>query len=183
MLTAADLAAYKPEWKEPLHTDVSRPRRLQQSGDLARRLRSADGTRTSSNAVDLKAAGPGSPAALHAMIEAIKISKADIYRYVADPKFVKVPTAGLLSRDFAATRRALFDPSKAIPYPPAGAPDGGPTSMPRGDGPVFDDRYDGEQHTTVVLDRRSSSATRSAARRRSAASSATTWWSATPGCC
>ena len=28
MLTAADLAAYEPQWTEPLRTDVSRLRRL-----------------------------------------------------------------------------------------------------------------------------------------------------------
>ena len=68
---------------------------------------------------------------------------------------MKVPTAGLISRDFAATRRVLFDPNKAIAYPPAGAPEGGPTSMPRADGPAFDDRYDGELHTTSfsIVDR------------------------------
>jgi gamma-glutamyltranspeptidase/glutathione hydrolase len=154
VLTAADLAAYKPEWQEPLHIkyrghDVySNPATSRGGFEVLMAANLVE-------PVDLKAAGPGSPAALHAIIESIKISKADIYRYVADPAFVKVPTAGLISRDFAATRRALFDPSKAIPYPPAGAPDGGPTSMPRGDGPVFDDRYDGELHTTSfsIVDR------------------------------
>ena len=154
VLTAADLAAYKPEWQEPLHIkyrghDVySNPATSRGGFEVLMAANLVE-------PVDLKAAGPGTPAALHAIIESIKISKADIYRYVADPAFVKVPTAGLISRDFAATRRALFDPSKAIPYPTAGAPDGGPTSMPRGDGPVFDDRYDGELHTTSfsIVDR------------------------------
>ena len=89
------------------------------------------------------------------MIEAIKISKADIYKYVADPAFVKVPTAGLLSKEFATARRALFDPTRAIAYPPAGSPDGSPTTSPRAPGPAFDDRYDGELHTTSfsIVDR------------------------------
>jgi gamma-glutamyltranspeptidase / glutathione hydrolase len=105
--------------------------------------------------VDLRAAGPGSPAALHAVIESIKISKADIYKYVADPAFVKVPTAGLLSREFTAARRTLFDPNKAIAYPPPGQPEGSPATSPRAAGPAFDDAYDPEQHTTSfsVLDR------------------------------
>ena len=61
---------------------------------------------------------------------------------------MKVPTAGLLSKEFATARRALFDPTRAIAYPPAGSPEGSPTTSPRAQGPAFDDRYDGELHTT-----------------------------------
>jgi gamma-glutamyltranspeptidase/glutathione hydrolase len=147
VLTAADLAAYKPEWQEPLHTtyrghDVySNPATSRGGFEVLMGANLIE-------PVDLKAAGSGSPAALHAAIEAIKISKADIYRYVADPAFVSVPQAGLISRRFADERRKLFDPAKAILYPPAGMPEGSPTSSPRAQGPAFDDNYDGELHTT-----------------------------------
>ena len=147
VLTAADLAAYKPEWQEPLHTtyrghDVySNPATSRGGFEVVMGANLVEG-------VDLKAAGALSPAHLHAVIEAIKISKSDIYRYVADPAFVKVPTAGLVSRDFASLRRQLFDPAKAIAYPPAGTPDGSPTSTPRAQGPAWDEHYDGELHTT-----------------------------------
>ncbi len=147
VLTAADLAAYKPEWQEPLHTtyrghDVySNPATSRGGFEVVMGANLVEG-------VDLKAAGALSPAHLHAVIEAIKISKSDIYRYVADPAFVKVPTAGLISRDFASLRRQLFDPAKAIAYPPAGTPDGSPTSTPRAQGPAWDEHYDGELHTT-----------------------------------
>jgi gamma-glutamyltranspeptidase/glutathione hydrolase len=89
------------------------------------------------------------------VIEAIKISKSDIYRYVADPAFVTVPTLGLLSRDFTAARRALFDPARAIAYPSAGVPAGVAATAPRADGPIFDEAYDAEQHTTSfsIVDR------------------------------
>lgn len=147
VLTAADLAAYTPEWQEPLHTtyrghDVySNPATSRGGFEVVMGANLVEG-------VDLKAAGAQSPAHLHAVIEAIKISKSDIYRYVADPAFVKVPTAGLISRDFASLRRRLFDPAKAIAYPPAGTPDGSPTSTPRAQGPAWDEHYDGELHTT-----------------------------------
>ena len=147
VLTAADMAAYTPEWQEPLHTtyrghDVySNPATSRGGFEVLMGANLVE-------SVDLKAAGANSPAALHAVIEAIKISKADIYRYVADPAFVKVPTAGLMSREFTATRRALFDPAKAIAYPPAGSPEGMPSSSPRAQGPAFDEHYDGELHTT-----------------------------------
>jgi gamma-glutamyltranspeptidase/glutathione hydrolase len=147
VLTAADLAAYKPEWQEPLHTtyrghDVySNPATSRGGFEVLMGANLVEG-------VDLKAAGALSPAHLHAVIESIKISKSDIYRYVADPAFVKVPQSGLISREFASLRRQLFDPTKAIPYPPAGAPDGSPTATPRAQGPAWDEHYDGELHTT-----------------------------------
>jgi gamma-glutamyltranspeptidase/glutathione hydrolase len=154
LLTAADLARYAPQWTEPLHTryrghDVySNPATSRGGFEV---LMGANLIQ----AVDLAAAGPGSPAALHAVIEAIKISKSDIYRYVADPAFVTVPTLGLLSPDFAAARRALFDPSRAIAYPEPGVPAGTPPTAPRADGPEFDAAYDAEQHTTSfsIVDR------------------------------
>ncbi|MGE0360254.1 MAG: gamma-glutamyltransferase family protein [Vicinamibacterales bacterium] len=147
VLRASDLAAYRPEWTPPLHTtyrgyDVySNPATSRGGFEVLMGANLIE-------PVDMKAAGPNSPAALHAIIEAIKISKADIYKYVADPAFVTVPTAGLLSKPFAAARRALFDPARAIAYPPAGTPEGSPSPSPRAAGPAFDDRYDGELHTT-----------------------------------
>ncbi len=154
VLTAADLAAFSPQWTEPLHTtyrghDVySNPATSRGGFEVLMGANLIE-------SVDLKTAGPGSPAALHATIEAIKISKADIYKYVADPAFVKVPTAGLLSREFTTARRALFDPTRAIAYPAPGAPEGRPTTSARAAGPAFDEAYDPEQHTTSfsVLDR------------------------------
>jgi gamma-glutamyltranspeptidase/glutathione hydrolase len=102
---------------------------------------------------------------MHALIEAIKVSKADVYRYVADPKFTAVPAAGLLAKPYAAARSALIDISKAGPYPVAGTPDGRPGTVAGGPGTSSDtprpahqpfaDRYDAEQHTTSfsIVDR------------------------------
>jgi gamma-glutamyltranspeptidase/glutathione hydrolase len=154
LLTAADLARYQPQWTEPLHT------RYRSHDVYSNPATSRGGFEVLMGAnliepVDLAAAGPASPASLHAVIEAIKISKSDIYRYVADPAFVTVPTLGLLSRDFAAARRALFDPMKAIGYPQPGVPAGTPATAPRANGPAFDEAYDAEQHTTSfsIVDR------------------------------
>ncbi len=49
----------------------------------------------------------------HVMIEAKKLAYADMYRYVADQKFSKVPVAGLLSKDYAAQRAKLINMEKA----------------------------------------------------------------------
>jgi gamma-glutamyltranspeptidase/glutathione hydrolase len=60
---------------------------------------------------------------LHAVTESLKLAFADRNRYVGDPKFVPpIPMRELLSKDYAANRRALIDPNKAIEgEPPAGA--------------------------------------------------------------
>jgi len=154
VLTAADLAAYTPQWQEPLRTTYrgyevySNPATSRGGFEVLMGANLVE-------PVNLAAAGPSSSAHLHAVIEAIKISKADIYKYVADPAFVPVPTDGLLSREFTAARRALFDPARAIAYPPAGTPAGSPASSPRAQGPAYDDHYDGELHTTSfsIVDR------------------------------
>src|SRR5262249_15961450 len=54
--------------------------------------------------------------------EAIKVAKADIYHYVADPKFTQVPFTGLLSKSYADSRRPLIAPQHAAAYPMFGKP-------------------------------------------------------------
>ena len=52
-------------------------------------------------------------AALHYYLEASRFSFADRNAYVADPDYFDVPLTGLLSDDFAATRRALIGETAA----------------------------------------------------------------------
>ncbi|MBI3492948.1 MAG: gamma-glutamyltransferase [Acidobacteria bacterium] len=154
VMRASDLAAYEPKWQEPLHTtyrgyDVySNPSTSRGGFEVLMQANLVEG-------FDLKAFGPGSANALHAQIEAIKVAKADIYRYVADPKFTIIPTAGMLAKDYATKRRALIDMSKAGAYPSAGTPVGSPTSSAPADAKRFPDDYDPEQHTTSfsIVDR------------------------------
>src|SRR5256886_551946 len=63
---------------------------------------------------DLKTMGHNSPATLHAMIEAKKIAWADRAKLYADPAFAKIPLAGLPSKEYAAERRKLIDPNRAL---------------------------------------------------------------------
>ena len=51
----------------------------------------------------------GSPEALHLVIESIKVAKADVYMILGDPKFTTMPMAGLLSKEYAATRRWILE--------------------------------------------------------------------------
>ena len=154
LLTAADLAAYEPQWTDPLRTtyrgyDVySNPSTSRGGFEVLMQANLVEG-------YDLKSFGLASPRALHVMIESIKVAKADIYRYVADPKFTSIPVAGMLAKDYATRRRALIDPARAIAFPDAGSPPGATSSTSAPQGPVFPDEYDGEQHTTSfsIVDR------------------------------
>ena len=69
---------------------------------------------------DLKALGHNSAPYLHAITESLKLSFADRNAYVGDPKFVKdIPMKALLSKEYAAARRAQIDPNRAIVGEPA----------------------------------------------------------------
>jgi gamma-glutamyltranspeptidase/glutathione hydrolase len=59
---------------------------------------------------------------LHTQIEAQKLAYADLQRYVADPRFAKVPVEGLLSMDYARGRARLIDAAHARCEIPPGQP-------------------------------------------------------------
>ncbi|MBZ5591500.1 MAG: gamma-glutamyltransferase family protein [Acidobacteriia bacterium] len=62
---------------------------------------------------NLKAMGHNSPEYLHTVVETVKLAFADRDRYYGDPKFSHIPEEILLSKEYAAERRKLIDPSHA----------------------------------------------------------------------
>jgi len=71
---------------------------------------------------DLHAMGYASADYLHTVVEAMKLAYADRDSYYADPAFVTVPAAGLLSKEYARERAALIDPKRASKAFVAGDP-------------------------------------------------------------
>jgi len=72
---------------------------------------------------DLKAMGHNSSEYIHVVTEALKLAFSDRHNHFGDPKFVKVPIAGLMSDKYAAWRRSQISVEKAWPeMPPAGDP-------------------------------------------------------------
>lgn len=72
---------------------------------------------------DLKVMGHNSADYIHVVTEAFKLAFSDRHHHFGDPKFVKVPIAGLMSEKYAAWRRSLISVEKAWPaMPPAGDP-------------------------------------------------------------
>jgi gamma-glutamyltranspeptidase / glutathione hydrolase len=60
--------------------------------------------------------------ALHRYLESSRLAFADRNKYLGDPDVVNVPLSGLLSKDYAAQRRALIGPTAATSPVAAGNP-------------------------------------------------------------
>ena len=111
VMTEADLAGYRSKVEAPATTTyrgftVHKAGPWNQSPVLLQTLNLLEG-------FDLKAMGHLSADSIHVITEAMKLAYADRDRYYGDPDFVKVPIAGLLSKAYAAERRALIDPRRA----------------------------------------------------------------------
>ena len=62
---------------------------------------------------DLKALGHNSADYIHTSVEATKLAFADRDKYLGDLDFIKIPYEGLLSKEYAAERRAMIDKNTA----------------------------------------------------------------------
>ncbi|MFN8371720.1 MAG: gamma-glutamyltransferase [Anaerolineae bacterium] len=63
-----------------------------------------------------------SPLRLHRMVEAMRLAFADARQYIADPRKVDVPIAGLLNKEYAAERRKMIADGSAMQPPSFGMP-------------------------------------------------------------
>lgn len=119
--TAEDFASYRPIWREPVHTsykgyDVYCSGPTSRTGvELVMQLNLIE-------PFDVAQYGFNSAQALHLIAECIKVAKADVYQYIADPEFADIPLDGLCSKEYADTRRSLIDVGKAGAYPEPGNP-------------------------------------------------------------
>ena len=114
-LALEDFAAQKAEWVEPISTDY-RGHTLYEIPPNGQGL-TALLLLNILEGIDLGAMRPDPIRYYHTMIEATKIAFADRNRYIADQAFSKVPVKELLSKDYAAQRRKLIDPARAIEPP------------------------------------------------------------------
>jgi gamma-glutamyltranspeptidase/glutathione hydrolase len=149
LITAADLAGYTPSVSEPVHVtyrgyDVySSPPTSRGGLELTMQANLVEG-------YDLKAHAVDSPETLHLLADAIAVAKSDIYRYVADPRFTQIPLVGMLSKEYAAARRQLIDPARAVAYPEPGRPGSfvAPTKVPDAVRGGFPEAYNPDGDTT-----------------------------------
>lgn len=117
-LSMEDFAAQKSNWVEPISTTYrgytlhELPPNNQGLTALLM-LNILEG-------LDIKSMQADAGLYYHTLIEATKIAFADRNRYIADPAFAKLPVKELLSKDYAAKRRALINPARAIDAPAYG---------------------------------------------------------------
>jgi gamma-glutamyltranspeptidase/glutathione hydrolase len=107
----SDLAEFQPEWVEPISTTYRgwTVTELPPNGQGIAALAMLN----LMERFPLAEYGHNSTRALHVMIEAKKLAYADMLRYVADPRYSKIPVAGMLSKETAVTRAKLIDPQRA----------------------------------------------------------------------
>ncbi len=110
-MTAEDLADYSAEWVDPISTEYHgwTVYELPPNGQGIAALEMLNLMQQ----FPLAQYGHNSADALHVMIEAKKLAYADLLKYIGDPRFSKIPVAGLLSDDYARERAKLVDMSKA----------------------------------------------------------------------
>ncbi|WP_426959538.1 gamma-glutamyltransferase [Muricoccus radiodurans] len=116
-MTPGDLAAYRTETREPVRgtyrgVDIVGPPPPCSGGvHIVQMLNLMEG-------FDLRSSGFGTVRTLHLVLEALKIAAADRRAATADPAFVEVPVARLVSKDYAALRRPEIDPARSGEFGP-----------------------------------------------------------------
>ncbi len=110
-VTRADLAAHDSEWVDPIRStyrgyEVFQIPPNSQGFVGLLMLNILEG-------FDLKSLGHNSAAYLHHLIEAKKLAFADRDAYLADPEHMRAPLSELISKEYAARRRAEIDPERA----------------------------------------------------------------------
>ena len=110
-LSYDDLASHRSEWVEPVSTNY-------RGYDLWELPPNGQGIAALQilnilEAYDLRSAGFGSVEHIHYFLEAKKLAFEDRARFYADPDFNDIPVSTLISKEYAATRRALINPERA----------------------------------------------------------------------
>ncbi len=118
-MTTADLKAHQSTWGESIQVNYGGVT-VHEHPPNGQGLAALEALQIVSG-FDLADMAWDDPHKLHLMVESMRLAFADARQYIADPAQVKVPVAGLLSADYAAERRALIDPARAM-HPSFGRP-------------------------------------------------------------
>ena len=119
-LAFEDLADHRSAWVEPVSTSYRGVElwELPPNGQGITALQMLNVL----EAYDLAGAGFGSVEHVHYFVEAKKLAFEDRARWYADPEFSDLPVERLISKEYAAERRALIDPMQAARRYPSGIP-------------------------------------------------------------
>jgi gamma-glutamyltranspeptidase/glutathione hydrolase len=122
-MTAADFAAYRPEWVAPISRDY-RGHTLHEIPPNGQGIAAliALGILDQFDLASLPVDGVASQ---HLQIEAMKLAFADVYKYVGEPKTMRLTPAQMLDDGYLARRAKLIDPKRAQDFGPGHQPKGG----------------------------------------------------------
>lgn len=112
VLTVEDMAAHTSTWETPIST-VYRGMRVWECPPNGQGLAALLALNVLEG-FDLSGMDPLGVERWHLLIEAMRVAFADTAWYVSDPQFFEIPVAGLFSKGYAAERRRLFDPARAV---------------------------------------------------------------------
>ncbi|MFM7025247.1 MAG: gamma-glutamyltransferase family protein [Limnohabitans sp.] len=122
-LNASDLAAYRPEWVEPI-AKTYRGYTLHEIPPNGQGIAALIALGILSQ-FDLAALPVDGVASQHLQIEAMKLAFADVYRYVADPRSMEITPAQMLDEAYLASRARLIDMKRAQAFAPGNPVRGG----------------------------------------------------------
>lgn len=114
-LRAEDLAAHTSTWVEPIGTSY-RGYEVWEIPPNGQGLAALIALNILEG-FDMASIARDSALSYHLQIEAMKLAYADAQRYIADPEHSPVPTEQLLSKEYAASRRALIGDQARPPAP------------------------------------------------------------------
>jgi gamma-glutamyltranspeptidase/glutathione hydrolase len=116
-MSAADLSEFDSEWVEPISTEY-RGWKIYETPPNTQGVAALEMLNILET-FPLFNYDASSLEDLHLKIEAQKLAYEDLRRYVADPRFARLPTAGLLSKTYARERAALIrrDAANCSPVP------------------------------------------------------------------
>jgi gamma-glutamyltranspeptidase/glutathione hydrolase len=146
-LTTADLASYTAKRQAPTRTTY-------RGLDVYGIAPSSSGGTTVAEALNIlehaDLANASDVQYLHHYLEAGRIAFADRNRWVGDPAFEQVPTAGLTSKDYAATRACLISDDAALTSPLAPGDPAHPAAC-AGTGTAAPTTYEGDNTTHLTV--------------------------------
>jgi gamma-glutamyltranspeptidase/glutathione hydrolase len=127
VMTHDDLRAHRSTWETPISVDY-RGVRVWECPPNGQGLAALQALNILNGAALAEMAWDD-PERLHLMIEAMRLAFADARQYIADSSTDPAPLDGLLSDAYAAQRRALITPGRAMQPPTYGAPFGGSNTV------------------------------------------------------
>ena len=122
-ITAADFAAYQPQWVEPIAQDY-RGYTLHEIPPNGQGIAALMALGMLQH-FDLAALPVDGTASQHLQIEAMKLAFADVYAHVADAAAMRLTAADLLDAGYLAERARSIDPRRAQAHASGRAPRGG----------------------------------------------------------